>query len=279
AGKAVKLGFPAKPQDVAINGMRRRPLTVVVQDKEGRTVRDGSFAVTLTLKGDASRGGTGGSWTQPTINGVATFADALIRRASDKAVLVASAGGLRKATSEAFKVGPGEGLVREWWSDSSAVKLADLSHIPMAPTGREPLLKALEVPAGAKTNYSARFRGWLLPSVSGIHTFWIANQGVSEFWLSTDATPEKRVLIASVTAKTPYSKWPHTNEAESQPVRLEARKRYYIEILHQQNAGSANLAVRWRLPDGSEQRPVPAERFVPFTSGAEPKLAQKSSGF
>ena len=100
--------------------------------------------------------------------------------------------------------------------------------------------------------------------MTGSYKFWIANESVSEFWLSTDATPAKKTKIAEVTRSTPYSKWPHTHEAESISVTLEAGKRYYLEVLQQQPSGSTQLAVRWQLPNGAEERPIPGWRMIPL---------------
>ena len=122
--------------------------------------------------------------------------------------------------------------------------------------------KAIEVPFNEATNYCARYRGWVLPPATGSYVFWIANEGLSELWLSTDSSPTNKLKIAAVTDRTPYVKWPHTHEAQSVPVTLEAGKRYYIEILHRQLSGSAHLSVRWQLPNGIAQRPIPADRLV-----------------
>ena len=74
-GPAVQLAFPAAPGDVAIGGTRRSALTVNVEDKNGRTVRDANYTVTLELKN--SRGAKlSGTLKVATVNGVATFADA-----------------------------------------------------------------------------------------------------------------------------------------------------------------------------------------------------------
>jgi hypothetical protein len=47
-------------------------------------------------------------------------------------------------------------------------------------------------------------------------------------------------------------------------VELKAGERYYIELLQKQPSGSSQLAVRWRLPNGVEERPVPGVRLSPF---------------
>ncbi|MEI9865974.1 MAG: glycosyl hydrolase [Limisphaerales bacterium] len=144
AGKAVKLGFPAAPGDVAIGGTRRSPLTVAVQDKNGKTVRDGNYSVTLALKktGGAKLAGT---LTVATVNGIAIFPDVKIDGATGDYKFLATADGLRAATSPAFHAGPGSGLLRETRAGGN-----DLSA---PPDSTEILGQALETPVSLATNF------------------------------------------------------------------------------------------------------------------------------
>jgi len=253
AGRAVKLDFFGAPGEVAIGGTRRSPVTVAVQDKSGRTVREGNYSVTLALKksGGARLSGT---LTATTVNGIATFPDIKIDAACDSCQLVATAGGLHDAASQAFRVGPGNGLLREWWIGKN-----DFSP---PPDGAEMLGKALELPVTLATNFSARITGLLIPPQTGAYKFWVASAGVSELWLSSDGSPANKIKIAAVTGSTPYRKWPHINEAESQAITLTAGQRYGFELRQWQDGGSTQLHVRWQLPDGSEERPIPAFRFA-----------------
>jgi hypothetical protein len=252
AGKAVKIGFSAAPGDVAAGGTRRSPLTVAVQEKNGRTVRDGTFSVKLTLK---NSGGAklSGALTATTINGIATFPDVKIDGADGNYKYLATADGLRDATSPAFHIGPGNGLLRECWTGKK-----DFSTPPNA---KEILGQALETSVSLATNFSARISGEIIPPQSGEYRFWIAAGGTVELWLGSDASPTNKIKIADVTANTPYRKWPHTSEAESQPVTLKRGARYYLEIRQWQGKGSTQLHIRWQLPDGSEERPIPAFHF------------------
>lgn len=252
AGKAVKLGFPTTPGDVAIGGTRRLPLTVAVQDDSGRTVRSGNYSVTLTLK-KISGAKLSGTLTGATVNGIATFPDVKIDDASGNCRLLATADGLRKTTSPTFRVGPGNGLLRECWTDDN-----DFSA---PPTVTEILGQALETPVSLATNFSARIRGELIPPQSGQYKFWVAGAGPVELWLSSDASPTNNVKMTAITANTPYRKWPHTSEAESQTVTLKRGGHYYFEIRQWQRSGSTQLAVRWQLPDGSEERPISTLNF------------------
>lgn len=80
---------------------------------------------------------------------------------------------------------------------------------------------------------------------------------------SNNHTAAAKIKIAAVTGEVPYVKWPHTHEAPSAPVALVASRRYYLEVLRKPEAGSTQLGVRWRLPDGVMQRPIPAARLAP----------------
>jgi mannan endo-1,4-beta-mannosidase len=263
AGPAVRLGFAAAPGDVAVGGLRRLPVTVAVQDEAGRTVRTGTFTVTLALEKTSPGGALSGTLTATTVNGIATFPDLKINKAGDHYTFIAKTDGLRSAASPAFQVGPGAGIARDWWTNLKDVNLTDLDNLAEPPTGREILGKAFETPVSVATNFEARYQGFLIPPITGTYKFWIANESVSELWLSADATPSKKTKIAEVTRSTPYRKWPHTHEAESISVTLEAGKRYYLEALQQQQSGSTQLAVRWQLPNGVEERPIPGWRLVP----------------
>jgi hypothetical protein len=267
AGKAVKLGFPAPPADVAIGSPGRRPVTVAVQDAEGRTVRAGKYAVTLTLGANPGAGALGGALTAATVNGIATFPDLSIDKPGKGFTLTAAASGLSSAASPPFNVGPGAGIMREWWAGLANESLADLAGLSTPPAGREVLGKALEVPFNTVTNYGARFRGFLLPPLTGSYVFWVADEVASELWLSTNQTVAAKVKIAEVTSGTPYSKWPHTHEAQSGPVDLVAGQRYYIEVLQKPGGGATQLCVRWRLPNGVEERPIPGTRLALPSAG------------
>jgi hypothetical protein len=52
---AAKLDFRGAPGNVAVNGTWRMPVTVAVEDQNGKTVRDGTFRVTLAVKNSPGR--------------------------------------------------------------------------------------------------------------------------------------------------------------------------------------------------------------------------------
>ncbi len=264
AGKAVKLGFPARLEAVAIGGTRRMPVTVAVQDTQGETVREGAFSVTLALK-NSGPARLSGPLTAMTVNGLATFPGVTIDAAGNACQFTASAKGLASAASSPFTVGPGNGLLRAWRTGAT--------NAIFAPAKTEILSAALETPVEIATNFSARVTGELIAPETGDYKFWVADAGTSELWLSTNASPVNKIQIAAVTAGTPYQKWPHINEAASQTVSLTADRRYFFEIRQRQDHGSTQLHVRWHLPDGTEERPIPACRFLT----TEDKLSENQS--
>ncbi len=266
AGRAVTLGFLAPPGRLAVGSPGRTALTVAVLDRDGITVREGRYAVTLDLAVNPVGATLGGALTATTVNGIATFPDLRISKAGTGYVVRATASGLRSGTSSSFEAGPGDGITREWWDDAEGIQLAELADMTAKPAGREVLGKAFETPVQMSTNFAARFRAYLLPPLTGPYQIRLANTASSQLWLSTDATPANKVKIAEVNRQTPYHKWPHTNEAESSSVNLEAGKRYYLEVLQKQESGSTHLAVSWRLPNGTEERPIPGSRLASLSS-------------
>ena len=122
--------------------------------------------------------------------------------------------------------------------------------------------RALETPVAQATNFSARITGMLIAPQSGRYKCWVASGCLAELWLGTNDSPASMTRICRLTASTPYQKWPHINEAASRTVTLKAGRKYYFELRQWQKGGSTQLHVRWQLPDGTEERPVPAYHFT-----------------
>jgi hypothetical protein len=252
-GQPAKLAFASPPIAVAVNGLRYLPVNVLVQDKHGHTVRTGIYAVSLQLK-SKNNGQLSGALTVPTVNGVATFSDLKINAAARKDKFVATALALKSAVSPAFAVGPGNGLTYQWWTN--------FSDFAQPPSGQTQLTDALISPVAHATQFAARLQGSLLAPETGAYHFWLASAGNSEIWLTANATTNQPVKIVEVTGATPYSKWPDTKEASSIPVPLVAGRAYHFELRQQQPHGSTQFALRWQMPDGRQERPIPACRFL-----------------
>jgi hypothetical protein len=113
------------------------------------------------------------------------------------------------------------------------------------------MLGSFEAPVDAANDYGQRLSGLLVPPTTGTYVFFIASDDASELWLSSDLTPAKKQLIASVsgwTASREWNKFPDTQNNSAAPVKLVAGTPYYIEALMKEGGGGDNLAVGWILP-------------------------------
>jgi hypothetical protein len=122
------------------------------------------------------------------------------------------------------------------------------------------VISDFEAPDSPGDNFGQRIRGWIEAPQTGSYTFWIASDDQGQLFLSSSDRPETKRLIAEVL------NWvdPHNYEAEpnqrSVPIALEQGRRYYIEALAVDGEGGDHLSVRWQLPDGTIEEPIPNNR-------------------
>jgi len=159
-------------------------------------------------------------------------------------------------------------ILREAWRGiGNGGSVSDLVNHPAfkedRPTERT-LISQLEGPQEWADEYGSRIRGYVHPPTSGNYIFWVATDDQGELWLSTDEDPKNKRKIASVpewTAPREYTK--HATQ-QSPPVELKAGRRYYIEVLHKEGIGGDHVSVKWKLPSGTEETPIPGHRLSPF---------------
>jgi hypothetical protein len=121
------------------------------------------------------------------------------------------------------------------------------------------LVPGYEGPSGYGDNYGARVSGFIAPKTTGNYIFYMASDDLGELWLSTDDDPANKVKIAYEPGWA--SSREYTGDAGgrrpncaigacenvSQPIRLEAGKRYYSELLYKEGGGGDNGAVAMKL--------------------------------
>ncbi len=176
--------------------------------------------------------------------------------------------------------GSGE-ILWQYWTGIGGTSIAELTNhpnYPDSPSG-EGYLTSLEGPVDWANDYGTRIQGYVHPPTSGDYTFWVSGDDNSNLYLSTDANPDNRVLIASVPGWTNPREWTRDAAQQSQPVFLAAGQKYYIEVLHKEGTGGDNIAVRWQLPDGSWENPndpgepIPGIRLSPYLGDSVPPMA------
>ncbi|MES2731657.1 MAG: Ig-like domain-containing protein [Bacteroidota bacterium] len=160
-------------------------------------------------------------------------------------------------------------ILRESWSNVAGISIADIP-VSKAPTSSSQMTSfqgplAAQGNYGIDDNYGARYRGYICVPTTGNYTFWIASDDDGELWLSTDANPENRQLIAFIhNGYASLNEWVKYDSQQSALIALQAGQRYYIEALHKEGNGADNLAVGWQLPNGNYERPIPGNRLSPF---------------
>jgi len=130
-----------------------------------------------------------------------------------------------------------------------------------------------ELPSNVADFIGSRLRGYLLAPQTGLYTFWIAADDNGSLWLSTDDNPASERFIAWCPFYVSPREWNYYDTQQSDPVFLEAGKRYYLEAQFKESDVVDHGAVGWQLPDGKLERPIPLMRF----RGAAPAVSISAS--
>lgn len=156
-----------------------------------------------------------------------------------------------------------QGLLREYWRGVPEGSLPSLSSKTDRPTGVE-YLERFETPERFGVGYAQRLRGYVVPPTTGVYTFWIASDDDSELWLSSSEAVGEKKRVAYVTGFTQPREWQRFSTQHSEPIQLEAGKRYYVEALHNQNQGTDNLSVAWQTPGREEPEVISGAALAPY---------------
>jgi hypothetical protein len=96
-------------------------------------------------------------------------------------------------------------------------------------------------------------RGYIIPPETGDYTFWTASDDDSEVWLSTNEDPANAKMICNVEGWMNYQDWTYTSGApgttyKSASIKLEAGKRYYVDVFFADGTGGGFDTVAWGGP-------------------------------
>ncbi|MBI3416210.1 MAG: lamin tail domain-containing protein [Verrucomicrobia bacterium] len=174
----------------------------------------------------------------------------------------------------------GNGVYREVYTGIGGVSVADLLNAPTfpnSPTAASVVMDFFEAPTDVDDNYGQRMRALITAPTTGNYVFWIASDDGSALYLSSDATPANKKQIASVASWTSSREWTKEPNQKSMAIPLIAGQQYYIEALQKEGGGGDNLAVRWQLPSGTIETPIPASRLQPYGLSAPIISAQPAN--
>src|SRR5678815_52779 len=177
-----------------------------------------------------------------------------------------------------FAVGQSSnGVLREVYLGIGGGAVSVLTCNPNFPSdpSLETIQPTFEAPTEFAENYGQRMRALLLPPITGNYTFWIASDDGGALYLSTNEDPATKTQIATVNAWTSSREWTkEPNQQSATNILLAAGQRYYIEALQKEGGGGDNLAVRWRLPNGVIEEPIPNSRLLVYGLGP-PVISQQ----
>ncbi len=103
---ATKLGFTVQPSDATAGVAISPVVAVAIEDASGKTVTSANDVVTVTIGANPGGGVLSGTAVVHPINGVATFSNLSIQKASGGYTLTASSSTLTGATSAPFAIAP-----------------------------------------------------------------------------------------------------------------------------------------------------------------------------
>jgi hypothetical protein len=162
-------------------------------------------------------------------------------------------------------------ILREYWLDIPGVHIGNLTHnprYPNQPSGRD-FPSQFASSTNWSANYATRFRGYIHPQTSGAYTFWIAGGECADLLLSPDENPERAVRVASFNQAVAPGEWETFPWQKSDPIKLQAGRKYYIEVLHKaEKRASDHCSVAWQVP-GRKREIIFGEFLSPFKPEGE----------
>lgn len=168
------------------------------------------------------------------------------------------------------------GVLREVFYNIPGTSVTDLTGAPAYPNNPDEAFIAaeFEAPSNFADFYGQRMRALITAPTTGSYVFWISGDDGCALYLSTDENPANRALIATVSGWTSVREWTKEPNQRSVAISLIAGRRYFIEALQKEGGGGDNLAVRWQIPGGTIEEPIPNNRVIPFGIGA-PVVSQQ----
>ena len=154
----------------------------------------------------------------------------------------------------------------EFWLGLAGTNLTTLTsntNFPNHPTGRELLTTFESLAPNWATNLGTRVSGWLMPLTNGNYQFAVAAADTAQLWLSTDATTNNKILLASVPSASGFRQFTTFPVQKSVSVLLQGGQKYFIELLQKASTNSAYYSVAWQPPGASALTVIPGDYLAP----------------
>ncbi len=145
--------------------------------------------------------------------------------------------------------------------------LLDHAIYPDRPDSRNLVTDYFEAPRDIDDHYGTRMRGYIVPPETGEYVFWIASDDAGRLYLdppgsTSVADYDDPIAYVPDDQWSSWRQWNKFSQQQSDPIFLEAGEKYLITALQKEHEGGDHLTVRWRLPDGTMEEPIPAHRIL-----------------
>ena len=153
-------------------------------------------------------------------------------------------------------------LTVETWNRLGGQSVSTLTGSPrfLRRPDRVDYINRFELPPDRGNNYGSRVRGTVRAPETGEYVFWLNRDDRAELWLSRDGTPFERRRILRPGGYQPLDSWDRDDQ-RSDPVRLEAGREYYVELLFKEASGADFARVAWTRPGREDREIIGAEHL------------------
>ncbi len=173
-----------------------------------------------------------------------------------------------------------EAVGLEIWENVGGGAINDLRNFPRFPNQPDVDFSTSTIDSvalfgdGPNNTYGGRFRAWLIPDETTNYHFFLRGDDNAEFRIGENSQfapleDPDRFPDALASANNPFQE-PDTDESTSEPIALEAGKKYAVEVIWKEANGGDRAQLAWRKvgdnTPAENLEPIPSEFFCYFGS-------------
>lgn len=165
------------------------------------------------------------------------------------------------------------------WNDISGASVEALysyEAFPDNPDSAELINELRGIPSRGD-NYGSLVRGFILPPVTGLYTFFVSGDDETELWLSSSTDPSKKSSIAMVPGYTSQLDYDKYTSQRSSAIELTASNKYYFEIVHKEGYGGDHFSVAWEGP-GLNRQIISGQNIASFAGKPDSVVSEPEKG-
>ena len=176
------------------------------------------------------------------------------------AALAASSGRLAKISSDAQSPAKATPISfkREVWKNETVASSKALESAKAFDRAPDETGEANEAVGFSDhgNNYLQRLSGAVIAPADGEYQFFLTSDDHSVLTIQEDGAPKSKQVIGRVDGYSDPTGWEGDPSQISAPIQLRAGAKYLLEARHAQGGGGNHVAIGWKLPSGSFERPI-----------------------